>query len=446
MHDIIQTAKQLTDYPSVRDFLYSLRYHGAKYGLERMHSFASLLGEPQHRFPSIHVAGTNGKGSTCAMLEQILRDQRRTTGLYTSPHLIRQGERIQINRQILSESEIVRFTLRMVEVLLMSETAADEWPSFFEFMTAMGFLCFAETPVDMAVVETGLGGRLDATNILKPDLTVITSISLDHTQILGDTLEQIAAEKAGIIKPGIPVVLGRLPSVAEKVIRDRAALLQSPVYSVGERWGSDLASYPKPNLEGEYQQINAAVATLACEVLNQHLPARDSISLAQVSASLRRVSWPGRWETVGLEGQPELQMILDATHNEEGARMLELNLVRLIESTGNKPVIVVGSLGEERARSLMDVVCRYADQIFLLQPSQPRALSFAQLRACIPPGYSGRVTDGTLQALFSYQNTSIPIEPGQALVVTGSIYLIGEISDRIKSTPLVDQQKLQDVV
>lgn len=446
MNDIIESAKQLHDYDGVRDFLYSLRYHGAKYGLDRMRHFSKLLGDPQHRIPTIHVAGTNGKGSTCAMLERIFRDQGRTTGLYTSPHLIRQGERIQVNRTILPESAIVRYTQEMVKVLLDDATPSEQWPSFFEFMTAMGFLCFAETPVDVAVIETGLGGRLDATNILQPDLTVITSISLDHTQILGDTLERIAAEKAGILKPGIPVILGDLPAVAEEVIRERASECNATVYSIRDRFGRDLATYPQSNLVGEYQRRNAAMATLACEVLQQNEMGRYALDLSQIPLSLQQVNWPGRWETVSLRLRPALQMILDATHNEEGARMLELNLQRLIEETGHKPVMVVGSLGEDRARSLMDVVTRFADEIYLLQPSQPRALGFEQLRACVPSDYRGSIQDATVDALFSCEQCTIPTKPGQALVVTGSIYLIGEVSDRIHSKPLVNQQKLQDVV
>jgi len=446
----MQAARDLGDYISVRDFLYGLRYHGAKYGLERMEAFAKLMGAPHTRMPFIHVAGTNGKGSTCAMLEQIFRDQGYCTGFYSSPHLIRQGERIQVNREILSEDDIVRLTKTMVKVLLQDASMRlEKWPSFFEFMTVMAFLRFAEQKVDIAVMETGLGGRLDATNILIPDVSVITSISLDHTNILGDSIEKIAAEKAGIIKAGIPVVLGDLPIAAEQVIREKANLLSAPVYAIRERWGSAIDTYPVSNLTGEYQRINAAISLLVCEVLNQTFPTRYQVQLEQAKTSLTHVYWPGRWEKVQLQqgvADEECEIILDATHNEEGARMLELNLKRLIDEKGRKPVIAVGSLGEDRAKSLMEAVCRWSDTIYLLHPNQPRALTFEQLRSCVPADYHGTVVDARVEDLFGFHEIKLPLAPGQALVVTGSIYLIGEVSDVLKSTPVVNQQSLQDVV
>ncbi len=445
MNDLVHAARHLSDYASIRNFLYGLRYHGAKYGLQRMREFVELMGNPQKDLPVIHVAGTNGKGSTSAMLEQIFRDQSYRTGFYSSPHLIRQGERIQVNRVILSEEDIVRLTKKMVAVLLENpDTTSDDWPSFFEFMTAMGFVRFAECEVDIAFIETGLGGRLDATNILNPDLSIITSISLDHTQILGDTLEEIAVEKAGIIKNDTPVVIGKLPPSAEKVIRSIARERNATVFSVRERWGQDFSDYPQPNLMGEYQQINAGVALLACEALNHVYPTRYRMDSKKASASLSHVDWPGRWETVDLnEGE---RIILDATHNEEGARMLELNLQRLIKESGCKPIIVAGSLGEDRAKVLMEAVCKYADEVYLLHPNQPRALTFEQLRACVPRSYTGEIHDSNVSDLFQFQKLKIDLKEGQPLVVTGSIYLIGEVSDLLKSTPVANQQSLQDVV
>ena len=442
IEDLVSAARNLSDYPSVRNFLYGLRYHAAKYGLERMIEFSRLLGNPEKQLRCIHVAGTNGKGSTCAMIEAIYRAHGLKTGLYTSPHLIRQGERIQINREVTSEEDIVKYSKRIVDLLLeRSDGTLENCPSFFEFMTGMGFLKFREESVDVAVIETGLGGRLDATNIVTPELSIITSISLDHTQILGDTLEKIAGEKAGIIKEGIPVIIGLLPPAAEDVIRRRAEELNSPVYSVRERWGSDVSQYPPTNLHGSYQRINAAMAMLAVEVLQERFPVNPAIC----RDALQQVDWPGRWERLLLENGGRL-LILDATHNEEGAFMLRANLEELQREHLCKPVIVTGSLGEDRARALMEVLADFTDTLYLLQPNQPRALSAQQLRNCIPARYVGEVIEAKVEDLFAKGQCKIPARPDQPILVTGSIYLIGEISDVLKSSERLGQQTLQDVI
>jgi dihydrofolate synthase / folylpolyglutamate synthase len=442
MENLVDTASRLTDYSSVRNFLYGLRYHGAKYGLEPMVDFSRLLGNPEKDLVCVHVAGTNGKGSTCAMIEAIYRGHGLKTGLYSSPHLIRQGERIQVNREIMSEDEIVYYTKRMVKLLLESSNGTlENCPSFFEFMTAMGFLKFQEEAVDVAVIETGLGGRLDATNIIRPALSIITSISLDHTQILGNDIESIAMEKAGIIKPNVPVVLGLLPFPAEEAIRARAGQLGTPVFSIQQRWGEPLETYPETNLHGACQRINAATAVLAVETLSARYP----LDPQRCRSALEHVDWPGRWEQLSLN-EGRLLAILDSTHNEEGARMLRSNLEELQQEHLHKPVIVTGSLGEDRARAMMEVISDYADSIYLLQPNQARALKPEQLRNCIPSAYKGEVREGKVEDLFARGVCTIPVKPDQPVLVTGSIYLIGEISDVLKSKQRMDQQALQDVI
>lgn len=442
MEDLIKAAYGLTDYNSVREFLYGLRYHGAKYGLSRMLDFSRELGDPQNELTCIHVAGTNGKGSTCSMIEAILRNNGLKTGFYSSPHLIRQGERIQVNREIMTEQEIVDYTKEMVGVLLeSSDGTLDNCPSFFEFMTSMGFLKFRKEAVDVAIIETGLGGRLDATNIIHPVLTVITSISLDHTQILGNDIQSIAAEKAGIIKQGIPVVIGLLPEEAEQIIRKKAEACEAPVYSVRERWGDDFNEFPVTNLEGQFQRINAAMATLVVEILSD----RFSIEEKKRKEALLHIDWPGRWEKLKLNGGNQL-VILDSTHNEEGARMLHFNLTALEKEHTHKPVVITGSLGDDRAKHLMEVLADYADSFYLVQPNQPRALDPDQLRACIPEHYKGEVQTAKIGDLFEYGSCKLKVKKDQPILVTGSIYLIGEVSDWVKSEPKRDQQSLQDVI
>ncbi len=440
MSDLARIIGQLDGYESVRDFLYSLRYRGAKYGLERMQAFVEALGNPHQQFKSIHVAGTNGKGSTCSMMEHIYRANGYKTGLFTSPHLIRQGERIQVNGEILSEDEIVDYTKRMIPYALKGCGGnLDEFPSFFEFMTAMAFVRFADMKVDIALIETGLGGRLDATNVILPQLSIITSISYDHMDILGDTLAEIAAEKAGIIKPDIPVITGELPDEAFAVINNICAERGSALNRVQDAYyGSE---YPETNLEGSFQRINAAMALLATQKMHSVLPCDDTLS----RRALHEVSWPGRWERLHLEnGQ---QLILDATHNEEGIRNLSSNLESLIRENGVKPIIIVGTLGHDRAKPILELVAQYAESIYLLKVSQPRALSTEELISYIPKSFPrDQVFTPEIDAMFQPNKTTIEARDSQAIVVTGSIYLIGEISERVKLDQPANQQMLQDVI
>lgn len=419
------------DYPTARQFLYGLRYHGAKYGLERMERFVEALGHPQLAFPVIHVAGTNGKGSTCAILEAILREAGLQTGLFTSPHLVRQGERIQVNRTILEEDAIARYTAEMRRSAdALSKDDPEAHPSFFEFMTAMAFLHFQREAVDVAVVETGLGGRLDATNVVSPEVSVITSISLDHTEILGDTIEAIAGEKGGIIKDGRPVVLGRLPTEAEAVIRAIATRRRCPVHTIAGRFGEDPSSYPQPSLPGGYQRLNAATAALTAEVLG----GRFELSAAHIARGLRNVSWAGRWESVPLpQGRT---LILDASHNPEGAAVLDQNLRELRGRLGGpKLTLCCGTLGEARAAALMEVAARHANEIVLLRPHQPRALDFEVIQKYLPAHYRGTVRAEKLRRIFPAPGVCTLGEPGETIVATGSIYLVGEILEALKVPP-----------
>ena len=213
------------------EYLYALRNRGSSFGLERMALLVEELGHPERSFPSIHVAGTNGKGSVCSMLASIYQQNGYKVGLFSSPHLIELGERVQVNGKILAMQEIERIVDLIRPICTRMEDEKEGMhPTFFEVMTAVAFLEFRDQEVDLAIIETGLGGRLDSTNVLLPSLSVITSISLDHCEILGDDLESIAREKAGIIKPGIPILSGWLPKSVETEIRKVADLNKSEFY------------------------------------------------------------------------------------------------------------------------------------------------------------------------------------------------------------------------
>ncbi len=418
------------------DWLVGLRNRGCRYGIERMQHLSAVMGHPQLAFPTVHVAGTNGKGSVCALLAAALRQMGYKTGLSTSPHLLRLGERVQVNGRPLKDQELVS----QIEALMpLADLAAacdpEAYPSFFEFMTAVGFRVFHQAQVDIAVIETGLGGRLDATNVLEPEVCAITSIGLDHEHILGGTLEKIATEKAGILKPGVPVVLGLLPPVAEAVIRRIASERDCEVVSLAEHYPflegmspeaiaalpeQALSPLPQCSLQGVFQHLNAGVAALILEQLQPRLPvtkeARDE--------AWRHVNWPGRWDCRALAGNR--RVIFDATHNGEGLHMLRGNLQKLCEETGQRPVILTGILGEDRARIILPELAHWAQKLLLAVPNQPRACPIATLFECLPEKHPPALAIEDL-AEWLKAGFEAHLKPGQTLVVTGSLYLIGEM-------------------
>ncbi len=415
-----------TDNAGVIADLCARKPKGANFGIDRMRALVDALGHPERVTPCIHVAGTNGKGSVSAMLDSILRHAGWRCGLYTSPHLVKVGERVQVNRVPLADAEIVA-CLRKLDPVgeKLALVSAELRPSFFELMTAMAFLRFAETHCDIAVIEVGLGGRLDATNVVTPEVSVITSIAHDHCEILGYELEQIASEKAGIIKPGVPVVIGRVPREAETVIRARAAQLGAAVVSVAESYGDTAERLPFTRLEGAYQRWNAATASLAAQTLS----ARWRMTSEAVTAGLAEVEWSGRWQRTTLGGR---LLILDSSHNSEGAAVLDANLGSLVRETGRAPIVITGVLGAVRAESLLAAVCRHAKELHLVRPNQPRACSFAELEALIPRDYAGLVVRDNVEQLFPEPRRCAVGGPDDVIVVTGSIYLLGEVMGRLR--------------
>jgi dihydrofolate synthase/folylpolyglutamate synthase len=414
------------DYAATKDYLFALKSRGPKLGLERMQVLAAALEHPEQRYPCIHVAGTNGKGSVAAMLDAIFHAAGWRTGLYTSPHLVRLGERVQVDRRILTEEEIVAYTRELQGYAdRLAATDPTDHPSFFEFMTGAAFLHFARRAVNIGIIEVGLGGRFDATNVVRPEVAVITSIGLDHCEYLGDTIEKIAFEKAGIVKPGRPVVIGRMPVEAAQTIERIAAGRGSPVHSVAREFGEDLDLYPQTNLECTYQRWNAATATLVARLM----PARWRLTPEAVTRGLQHVNWPGRWQRVHVGATP---VILDASHNPEGALMLDESLRRLAVETGRAPGVVTGALGEHRARALLATVARHAREIHLVIPHQDRASNFEVLEACVPAGFGGVLRRSTIEGVFPTPDRCAIGDANDTVVVTGSIYLLGEVFARLQ--------------
>jgi dihydrofolate synthase/folylpolyglutamate synthase len=402
-------------YPEAVQFLYSLgnEVQTAKLGLDRIRTVLQALGNPQSSFRVVHVAGTNGKGSTCAMIEAGLRAAAQRTGLYTSPHLLEPTERIQIGGLPVSQDDFAR------AFDVVHETAIglplDCHPTYFETITAMAFWLFREKHVETAVVEVGLGGRLDATNVVQPLLTVITPIDYDHQNYLGDTIEEIAGEKAGILKPGIPAVFAPQREAAATVLLARAKALKAPVIDAAtfppsavevdereSRFRTHAGVAVRCPLAGEHQVENAVTATLALEQLGV---APDGIAEAR---------WPGRLEHVA----PNPDIILDGAHNPAGARALAQYLKRFY---GHRKLwMIFGAMGDKAVGEVAGILFPIAQELMLTAPSNARALSPEKLRQLAG---RGRTAATAAQALELVREEA---ESDDAIVVTGSLYLVGE--------------------
>lgn len=398
------------DYPDSVQFLYALgnEIKTAKLGLDRIREVLAALGDPQNSYRSVHVAGTNGKGSTCAMVEAGLRAAGVRTGLFTSPHLIEPVERIQIDGVPVSKEQFNR----AFEVV--HETAGkldlDCHPTYFETVTAMAFWLFRELGVETAVIETGLGGRLDATNVIRPAVTAITAIDFDHEAYLGHTIEAIAGEKAGILKPGVPTVFAGQRPDAEKVLEARAKELGVRVARASEFEIRDLQLDARGcsfnglrcPLAGEHQVDNATTAVL---VLRELGVAPEGIADAR---------WPGRLECVA----PNPDVILDGAHNPAGARALRRYLERFY--AGRKLWMIYGAMRDKAVEEIAEILFPLAQELILTAPDAPRALRPEALRELAGRGRAAKDFPVAMEMV------SAGVAADDVVVVTGSLFLIGE--------------------
>lgn len=433
-------------YKEAKEYLYSLSCAGSHFGLDRIRLLLDRLGNPQDRYPTIHVAGTNGKGSVCKMLESIYRIAGYKTGMYTSPHLVYLGERIQVASSPISQQKIAHYTQLLIKSIESIKKLDPEFQvTFFEFMTAMAFLEFAKEKVDIAIIEVGLGGELDSTNVIKPEVSVITSISKDHTEILGDSIQSIARAKAGIIKEKVPLVLGVLPESAENTITAIANERMAPVLSIANHFGTSISLYPETSLSGYVQRYNSGIATLVTIVLKKKFP----ISPDQLRNGLMNTYWPGRWEKIQLCTPQTL--ILDATHNEGSTQQLHENLTKLSQETSQQFTFVVGVLGEERAVPVLKTIVPFAKHIYFVPVNQSRATDPQILKnIAIDQGFTGLTSVTSLTDLFGYPSTFLsPLDThkvNDTIIVTGSIYLLGEVMAHLNYETGPDEFNLQDKV
>ena len=402
-------------------------------GLRRIRVLMEALGNPHLKFPALHIAGTNGKGSVAAMAESMLRTAGWRTGLFTSPHLERIQERIRINGSEISSRPFASLISRIssLEDTLLANARLDARLTFFELVTAAAFLYFAEQEVDIGVIEVGLGGRWDATNIVRPRTCVITGISYDHTDILGGTLAEIAREKAGIIKAGVPVVSGSRRARARAVIRKEARRMGSRLIEIdrecdvqvtGDRRGrftidlrtpSHLYRKLRLSLAGRHQARNAALAVTAVELLDPL-----SVSESAVRRGLAAALWPGRLDAF----HAQRRTLLDGAHNPEAAQLLREHLEwRRISEVH----LVFGAMRDKDLRSIGNILFPIARSIHLTPVSTPRSAdphAIASLHERFRPHM--RIHDGPREALRSAWNEC----SGRGWVlVTGSLYLVGEL-------------------
>jgi len=417
------------NYDEAVAWLYSTQEVGIKLGLESFRRVVEALGleswlagEPppgaaMRRRVIFHIAGTNGKGSVCALLDALCREAGYRTGLFTSPHLITYRERVRLDGVMIPETEVARLLHRIRSV---TETKGLK-PTFFEITTALALLWFEEQEAEMVVLETGLGGRLDATNVVRPTVSVLTPISLDHHQYLGNTLEAVAGEKAGIIKHRRPVLSARQPKSAAKVIAEKSHIMAAPLAWALEPVEEEVA------LAGSHQKLNASLALAALGA------AEVTLADEVVRAGLKRVSWPGRFQRIAKPGRPE--WIIDGAHNEAAAERLVATWHEVFGE--EKPVVILGALADKK----VEEICRKFAPLspdFVVAPVRnhrsctPKALAAILLE--VAPQVNCTICE-TLEAALEWADAKAAAE-GRRVLVTGSFFLVGQVLALSEGTSL----------
>jgi dihydrofolate synthase/folylpolyglutamate synthase len=398
-------------------------------------TICSFLNNPENRFKSIHVAGTNGKGSVSHLIASILQEQGYKTGLYTSPHLEDFRERIKVNGEMIPETFVVDFTAKIKP--LIEEIS----PSFFEVTVGMAFEYFENEKVDIAVIETGLGGRLDSTNVIHPVLSIITNISYDHVQILGDTLEKIAGEKAGIIKLNTPTVIGKTQPQTASVFKEKASSLDSPIYFADQYWSSEITedspstlsiqltasdqssqySYTCP-LAGSYQQENIITVRVAVDQLRKLDWKIDEESIQKgITNVITNTGLHGRWETISYSPL----IILDVAHNADGVKKM---LEQLKRFKFNKLFLVLGISADKDVNEVLSLLPKQAEYAFT-KAHLPRALDPLQLKTMAETHQlNGDIFENVNDGIQYFKNKA---NHNDLILVCGSIFVVGEVNRKL---------------
>jgi len=386
-----------------------------KFGLRNIITLLRYVGNPHRKFKSVHVAGTNGKGSTSSMIAAILTAAGYKVGLYTSPHLVKFNERIRINGKMISDGDIVRYTKKLIPLIHRLKA------TFFETTTAIAFKYFADRKVDIAVIETGLGGRLDSTNVLKPLVSVITSIGIDHTELLGKTISLIAGEKAGIIKHNTPVIIGRLNRAALRVVTNKAKKKQAPLILSSKIKLPDNVSL---QLKGKHQTDNAKGAVAAVSMLSNNYLIGDKAIRCGLEQTSKFTGLRARFELI--KGKPDI--LLDVAHNPGGIKILVAELKKL---PYKKFVVVFAVMKDKEFHSMIGLLKKMKPVIIATQPHIERALPSEKLHEFLQKRDMSSVHKSTVaEAVKAGKKLA---DKDGILVITGSHYVVGEAIQLLKN-------------
>jgi dihydrofolate synthase/folylpolyglutamate synthase len=428
----------MTDYETQK----KVRYNTTTFDLDRMETLLKNLGQPHEKIKTVHIAGTKGKGSTATMLAKMLEANGYKVGLYTSPHVTSLHERIAIDSEMISSSEMLKLINR-AHAPIEKMSKKDQSPTFFEIMTALAFMHFVDNEVDIAIIETGLGGRLDSTNVINPSLVGITSISIDHQNLLGATIDLIAKEKAGIIKKGIPVVTVPQELMAMKVLRKQAAALKAPMSVTGKdidfscRFESSREDGPHTRiclttptsrfehlrvpLPGEHQAINCGLALAMLDNLKcQGYDIDDEVSVK----GLQSVSLPGRMEIIAQDPR----VIIDAAHNASSIRALIHAIGQHVPS--DSMVIVFGCNSDKDIKGMLEQIQYGADKVIFTRSNSPKAV-FPQDLADMYTEMCGRMCQTAMTLREAVKNARNAVSREDLICITGSFYLVGQAKDQI---------------
>lgn len=422
----------MTEYDEALRWLFKLQRFGVKLGLDNVRELLGHLGDPHEKFRSIHVAGTNGKGSVCTFLSSALKEAGHKVGMYTSPHVVRYNERMQINDEEISDERVMEYVNKIRPIAERMGEDPTKHPTFFEFTTAMGFSYFADENVDIAVVEVGMGGRLDATNVITPEVSVITHLALEHTEHLGKTLERIAKEKAGIIKPGVPVVSAEENPVVRKTCQERGCELtvveeDCPYERISFDTSGQKLWIVEPSREfeipllGSYQLQNAATAYAVLDLLRK---GEHDVPTKAIRRGLANAKWPARLEIV----RKNPTVIIDSSHNPDGLRSLK---DALLEATKSDCItFVVGVMSDKDVSSMLEAIVPVAGRIICTKPNYWRAMDSEEI------GREARrllddveVVPGVPEAIE--RAVSLSGDDG-VVCITGSIFIAGDATAHLK--------------
>ncbi len=452
----VKSRKAFRSYQQAIDYLFkrtdyekeeALRYNVTTFSLERMKKLLSLLGDPHRKIPTVHIAGTKGKGSTATMLAKMLEANNYKVGLYTSPHVLHLHERISVDSEMVSESEMRGLLNRVyTPVEKMSKT---DPPTFFEIMTALAFMHFTDNQVDIAIIETGLGGRLDSTNVIKPAVIGITSLSIDHQQQLGETIDSIAMEKAGVLKRGVPVVTVQQEPAAMSVLRSTAVALKAPLSVTGSdidfshRFETSREHGPHTRvclttptskfehlrvpLHGKHQAINCG---LALAVLDKLKSAGFEIDNEKASEGLQKVSLPGRMEMISHDPR----IMIDAAHNSASIRALIHAIGQNIPY--DSMVVIFGCNNDKDIMGMLQELQYGADKVIFTRSSSAKAVSPEDL-AEMYTELCGKMCQSAPSLGPALQLAKSAISKEDLICITGSFYLIGQAKMRFQPNTLL---------